>query len=174
MLSDLNEKDVSIEKIAEKALTDTKLLAELLAGITSRKETYRYNCFKVLRLISEEHPEALYPEWDLFADLLESDNAYHKYITIYLITNLVRIDRENKFEKIFDKYYRILDGEGTVASAHLAANSGKIARAKPHLQTQITGRLLNIDKIHRGKQKDLIKGHAIEAFDEYFDEAESE
>ena len=33
--------------------------------------------------------------------------------------------------------------------------------------------LLNIDEIYHGKQKELVKGYAVEAFDEYFEEAEN-
>jgi len=40
-----------------------------------------------------------------------------------------------------------------------------------YLQTKITNKLLNIDKTHRGKQTDLLKAYAIEAFNEYFEEA---
>lgn len=48
-----------------------------------------------------------------------------------------------------------------MTAGHLAATSGKIVKAKPKLQSKITNKLLNIDKIHRGKQKELIKGYAI-------------
>lgn len=84
------------------------------------------------------------------------------------------MDVEARLERIFDKLYSIPDGEGTIAAAHLARNSGKIVRAKPELRAKITQRLLNIDRTHHGKQKELIKGHAIEAFDEYFEEAENQ
>ena len=84
------------------------------------------------------------------------------------------MDDSARLEGIFDKLYSILYGEGTITAAHLARNSGKIARAKPKLRSRITERLLNIDRNHRGKQKELIKGHAIEAFDEYFEEAENQ
>ena len=40
-----------------------------------------------------------------------------------------------------------------------------------YFQTKITNKLLNIDKTHRGKQTDLMKAYAIEAFNEYFEEA---
>jgi len=43
---------------------------------------------------------------------------------------------------------------------------------KPQLEADITTKLLNIDKTHYDpERKDLIKGYAIEAFNEYFDEA---
>jgi len=158
-------------EIAQKAIKDQKLLSKLLEGILSDKDEVRYPSFKALLIISEENPELLYPKWDFFADLINSDNSYKKLIGIRLIANLTKIDKENKFEEIFEEYYSILDEDKTMTAVHLASNSGKIAKAKPKLQSMITEKLLNIDNTHKGKQKELIKAYAIEAFDEYYKEA---
>ena len=174
MLSDLSKKKLNVKNAAKKALGDKRAISELLDGILSKKETIRFNSFKVLLLLSEEHPKVLYPEWDFFADLLNTDNAYHKYIAIYILANLAVDDPKGRFEKIFNRYYSLLDDESVIPPAHVAANSPKIARAKPHLQTKITNRLLSVDKTHqRPERKDLIKGYIIEAFGQYFEEAEN-
>ena len=174
MLEDLSKKSINVEAVAKRALKDEKVLSELLQGILSKKQTIRYNCFKVLLLINEEHPEVLYPKWDFFEDLLNSDNTYLKFPAIYIIANLTRADKENRFEKIFDKYYHLLDDKSVIPAAHLAGNSGKIAKAKPKLQPKITNRLLSIDETHHDIQrKDLIKGYAIESFGEYFEQAKN-
>ena len=174
IVSELDKKDVDVASLAKRVLEDMEVLPELLDGILASKDFIRFNSFKVLLFISEEHPEVLYPRLDFFSSLLDSDNSYQQYIAIYLIASLARVDDSARLEGIFDKLYSILDGEGTITAAHLARNSGKIARAKPKLRARITERLLNIDRNHRGKQKELIKGHAIEAFDEYFEEAENQ
>ena len=171
MLPDLSQKSVSIENIAKEALKDENVLSELLNGILSKTETIRYNSFKVLLLISEEHPEVLYPKWDFFVDMLDSDNAYWKLGAVRIIANLTKVDTENKFEKIFNKYYNLLN-DSVIVAGHITANSGKIARAKPGLQTEITNQLLNIDKTNQ-KHKDLIKAGAIESFSEYFEAAQN-
>ncbi len=174
MLSDLNKKSINVKKIAKKAIEDKAVLAEFLEGILSKKEKIRFNCFKVLLLISDEHPKVLYPQWDFFADLLTSTNTYFKYIAIYIIANLARDDPKNRFEKIFNKYYNLLDDESVIPPAHVAANSPKIGRAKPHLQSKITNRLLSIDKTrHKPERKALIKSYVIEAFGELFEEAKN-
>ena len=174
IIPELDKKDVDVASLAKRVLEDMELLPDLLDGILASKDFIRFNSFKVLLFISEEHPEVLYPRWDFFSALLDSDNSYQQYIAIYLISSLARADDSARLEGIFDKLYSILDGEGTITAAHLARNSGKIARAKPKLRARITERLLNIDRNHRGKQKELIKGHAIEALDEYFEEAENQ
>jgi hypothetical protein len=119
--------------------------------------------------ISEELPELLYPLWDQFADMLDRENTHSKYIAIYLIASLTRVDTESKFEKIFDGYYNLLNDRSIIPSAHVARNSGKIVKAKPELEAKMTGKLLNIDETHHKlSHKELIKSEAIEAFDEYF------
>ena len=171
MLSELDKKNVSVESVAKEALKDKEVLSELLEGILSKKDTIRYNSFKVLLLISEKHPEVLYPKWDFFVDMIDSDNAYWKLIAVRIIANLTKADTKNKFEKIFNKIYNLFN-DSVIVAGHLAANSGKIAQAKPKLQTKITNKLLNIDKTNQ-KHKDLVKAGAIEAFDEYFEEAKN-
>jgi len=156
------------ERLARNAMKDKHLLAELLQNILSKNDDIRYPSFKALLLISEEHPEVLYPRWDYFAELLVSDNAYRKLIAVRLLANLTRVDTNNKFEDIFDTYYNLLN-DSVIVAGHLASNSGKIAKAKPELEPKITNKLLNIDKTNH-KHKELIKSGAIEAFSEYFDE----
>lgn len=171
---ELDKKDVKVASLAARVLEDTELVSELLDGILAKKDFIRFNSFKILLFISEKHPEILYPKWDFFADLLDSDNSYLQYIAIYLIANLAPADASARLEGLFERLYSILDGEGTITAAHLARNSGKIARAKPRLRPRITEKLLNIDRTHHGRQKELIKGHAIEALSEYFEEAENQ
>lgn len=178
MLPELGDKTMDIKSMAEKALRSEDVLLELLAGLKSKvntkseDETIRYNCFKVLLLISKTRSQALYPKWDYIVELLDSNNSYHKMSAIHLIANLTKADAENKFEKIFDKYYRLLDDKSIIVAIYAAGSSGQIARAKPKLETQITNKLLNIDRTHHlAGRKELIKAGAIEAFGEYFEKA---
>lgn len=169
MSLNLNEKEIDIKKVAKKARGDNKYLAELIENLISKNENVRYNSFKVLVLISEYEPKMLYPSWEFLAKLLKSKNTYHRSSSAHHIANLTVADINNKFEKIFDKYYDLLD-ESVILAAGITANSGKIAKAKPRLQTKINNRLLDIDKTKQ-KHKDLIKAGAIDSFDLYFEES---
>ena len=150
---------------------NSKKLSDALNGILSKNDKIRSNSFEVLNQISLKHPKMLYLKWDYLANLLNSSNHYQRNISIRLIANLTFVDTENKFESIFDKYFNNIDGNRTMVAGQAAFNSGIIAKAKPNLQTKITNRLLNIEKSHKGKQIDLIKAYAIEAFDKYFEES---
>jgi hypothetical protein len=155
--------------VKKEAIKDAKALSERLEALKSKDDAERYSSFEVLLRLSEEQPGSLYPQWDFLADMLDSDNAYRKLIAVRLIANLTAVDIEDRFEKIFDKYYNLLN-DSVIIAGHITANSGKIARAKPKLQAEITNRLLNIDRTIQ-KHKDLVKAGAIESFGEYFAES---
>ncbi len=158
----MDKKDADIKQLATTAQKDNELFQELMLGITSKDNTTRQNSFKALQIISEENPEFLYPQWDKFAQMLSSKNNFHKYIAIYLIADLTAVDNENKFQKLFDDYYSILAGDKAMTASHVALNSGKIILNKPELQDKIIDILLDIENIHQGKQKELIKSYVIE------------
>jgi hypothetical protein len=162
----------SLEEAMQWALVDGKALRVLLDGVVSKDDTYRYNCFKVLLQISDDHPLVLYPEWDYFVGLLNSGNSYHRSIGLQIIANLTRIDDENRFDGIFDQYFDLLDDEKVVTARYLAQSAGRIARAKPHLQARITERLLGIDGTHHTQErKDLISADIIQSFEEFFEDS---
>lgn len=168
----LNEKNMDVEGLAREAVNDKELFQELKGGVRSKDNTIRQNSFKAMQLIAEENPEFLYPEWDYFQEMLQSPNNYHKYIAIYILASLTSVDKDNKFEKIFDDYYGILAGDKAMTASHVALNSSVIALNKPDLRSRIVDILISIDEIHQGKQKELIKAYAIEALGKIYPEAE--
>jgi hypothetical protein len=168
MSLDLRKKDADVKSIAKKALEDHDLLSELVENLKSQEETVRYNSYKVLLQITEKKPEVLYSSWDFLEDMLDAKNTYWRSSSTRLLGNLTTVDTKKRFEKIFDKYYDLLN-DSVIIAASITANSGKIAKAKPKLQSKITNKLLSIDKTGQ-KHKDLIKAGAIESFDEYFEE----
>jgi hypothetical protein len=162
----------SLEEALQLAISDEGVLKEILAGVVSKDEAFRYNCFKVLRQISEDHPLILYPEWDYFIALLGSSNAYHRSIAVQILANLTPVDAQRRFEAIFDRHFGFLDDEKIIVTRSLVLSSGTIARAKPSLQARIVEKLLGIDETHH-KHKDLIKADAIQSFDEFFEEIDN-
>jgi hypothetical protein len=170
MQYDFDNKNINIESTAQKAITDEKLLGELIENLKSKKDTIRENSFNTLLFMSENHPEVLYPRWDYFAGMIDSDNAFWKHMAVRLIANITKVDIQDKFDIILNKYFDLLN-DSVIVAGHVTANSGKIAKAKPQLQTKITNKLLNIDRTTQ-KHKDLIKAGAIKSFDEYFEESQ--
>ncbi len=157
-----------LNNFVEKAIIDDKFLVKLLNGILSNKDNKREKNFKILLKISKTHPKILYSKWNFLSDLLTSDNHFHRYMSINLLANLASVDIENKFKDTFKSYFGNLESDRTMVAGQTALNSGKIAKEITSLRPGITKLLLNIDKVHRGKQIELLKGYAIEAFNEYY------
>lgn len=167
------EKDPDLEQAVQLALADAGARREILEGIVSKEETFRYNCFKVLHRVSEDQPLVLYPRWDYFVGLLDSSNSYHRSIALRILANLTRADSEGRFERIFDRYFDLLDDESVVTARYLAQDAGRIVRAKPHLRARIVDRLLAVDKTHHPQsRKDLIKADIIQSFEEFFEDSD--
>jgi len=83
----------------------------VLKGISSSKATVRYGCAKVLMDLSEKCPEKLYPHIGDFILLLGSEYRILTWNAMAIIANLTRVDRDRKFDAIFDQYYGFLNNE---------------------------------------------------------------
>ncbi len=171
-MPNLNEKNIDVEGLGQEAVNDKDIFQELKEGVLSKDNTIRQNSFKAMQVIAEENPEFLYSEWNYFHEMLLSPNNYHKYIAIYILASLTSVDKDNKFEAIFDDYYGILAGDKAMTASHVALNSSVIALNKPDLRSRIVDILMSIDEIHQGRQKELIKAYAIEALGKIYPEAE--
>ncbi len=169
------EMDEMAKSIANEVLAGKKNLTDVMNQVNIENSEVVYNSnANAIRLLSESKPEMVYPKWDFFVEMLRSDNNYFKMNALYTIANLTKVDVENKFQKIFEEYYNLLDCDSLMIANHLAGVSGTIANAKPLLREKITEHLMKIDKTHFDQQRrDLIKGYAIQAFDEYFEVADS-
>jgi hypothetical protein len=170
----LADKSMTKEELFQKVKHDFGLLPEVLKGISSSKAAIRYGCAKVLTDLSEEHPEKLYSYIDSFIDLLDSKYRILTWNAMAIIANLAKVDKDKKFDAIFDKYYSFLNDEYMVTVANVVGHSGKIALAKPHLIQKITSELLKVENIpttpHLTEEcKRVIVEKAIESFDMFYD-----
>jgi hypothetical protein len=165
---------LKIESLARQAEKDKIFLSQVIKGLTSEKPQIKYQSGKTLISLSQENPRVLYPKWDYFTELLNNENTFMKSIGIMIISNLTRVDTKNKFNKIFEKFYKLLNDQSMITAANLAGYSGMIGQTKPELQTKITNRLLSIDKTHHSTEcKNIIKGKAILSLGEYFEKAKN-
>jgi hypothetical protein len=102
----LNEKKGEhLYQVIEFVMTDSETLNEVLLGLKSKNEIFRYNCYKVIFQVSKMHSQTLTPNWDYFFDLLESSNSYHRMAAINIISYLTFMDTRKKFDLVFDQYF---------------------------------------------------------------------
>ena len=108
-----------------------------------------------------------------FIGMLDHKNNIIKWNIMDIIANLTRVDRENKFENIFDKYFELLNDDTMITLGHVVDNSSVIANAKPHLAEKITKKLLKLEKMKTKPKvthecKNILYGKAIITFDKYY------
>jgi hypothetical protein len=178
LLQKLANKSITKEELLQKVKQNFNMLPEVLNGIYSSKATIRYGCAKVLMDLSEEQPEKLYLYMDSFISLLDSKHRILTWNAMAIIANLTKVDKNKKFDAIFDKYYRFLNDEYMVTVANVVGNSRKIALAKPYLIQKITDELLKIENLsttpHLTEEcKRVIAEKAVRSFDLFFDRIEA-
>ena len=116
------------------------------------------------------------PYFDKIVFLLESDNNILKWGAIIILSNLASVDTENKFEKIFKKYFAPIKGKQMITASNIVKNAWKIALAKPFLVERITREILKAERTEYENKGELspecnriVCGHAIDSFSRYYE-----
>jgi len=174
ILQKLERKEKKPEELVDFVVKDPKLFAMVFTGTAKPKANVKYGSTKILRIISEKNPKILYPHMDFFIELMDNENQILKWNALDIIANLLEVDKNKKFEEIFDRYYAFITDEEMITAGHVVDNSGKIALAKPHLRYKITKHLLTVETTPRNQEcKNILLGKAILSFHKYFDSAEN-
>jgi len=177
LLQRLEDRSMTKEDLLQKVKKNADILPDVLVGVSSSKPAIRYGCAKLLMDLSEERPEKLYPHMDFFIGLLNSKYRIITWNAIAVIANLARIDKEKKFDSIFDRYYSFLNDAYMVTVANIVSHSGKIALAKPYLIPRITKELLKVENLSTNPHlteecKRVIAEKTIKFFGLFFDKVE--
>jgi hypothetical protein len=175
LLQEIGQKETDKERIADKVIKNPELLLEVFQGLNADKARIKYGSEKVLRLISERKPEILYPHFDFFVSLLDSDNNFLKWGAIITIANLTTVDSEDKFEAIFDKYFAPIPGPELIPDGNVIENAAKIALAKPELTDRIVKEILKVEKAKYQTEecRNVALGHAINSFSQFLTRLET-
>lgn len=155
---------------------DPKLLTALLEIVRSERSAVRYGCTKVLRILSEQQPDIIYPYFDNVASWLQDSNSFVKWDAILILANLAAVDTLNRFDGIYEEYFGLIRNSKMVTAANVAGNAWKIVQAVPAWESDITQRLLEVPQIvylHHGEPSPecnrVMCGHVLDCFNHYFD-----
>ncbi len=155
--------------VAQVSTRNPDLVRALISGVDHPEEMTRRNSALALLNVAENQPEILYPYWNHFAALLQSLDSGKRAFSLQIIAALTIVDDQYRFEEIFHRYFRLLDDPDVTIACYTAWCAGEIARHTPHLELQITRRLLTIDQTHHSKpHKELIKAEIIKSFRRYY------
>jgi len=163
------------EAIAEEIAGDPAQIEEVIEGLNSKKASIKFGCGKVLRILSEKNPKALYPHIGTFIKLLDSDNNIMKWEGIHVIGNLARVDKDKKIDVILNKYLKPIDGPVMITAANVIGGAARIAAAKPYLAERIAKALLKVEHAEYATDecRNVALGHTLDAFELFFDEIKS-
>jgi hypothetical protein len=175
-IKDLVKQAKGIDTLINLTAANSDHVEILIDIINTDKSNIKFKCEKILRHISEKKPFLVYPYFDFFVDLLKSDNNFLKWGAIITISNLVSVDEENKFEKIFKQYYAPISGPTMITASNIINSSAKITQVKLNLIDKIVKEMLKVETanyINKGKLspecKNIVIGHVIDSFDKFFD-----
>jgi hypothetical protein len=171
LLVELKKKQDNVEFIVDLVQQDLSHIRDVIYGISSEEARVRFKSVKVLRTLSKNKPKTLYPYFPLFEKLLDSDNNIIRWNAIDIIANLTEVDSASKFEKIFDRYYNLLNKGNLITAGHIVDNSGRIANTKPNLRKQITNHLLSIEQVPLPTEecRSILSGKVVQSFGQYID-----
>ncbi|MBN1592852.1 MAG: hypothetical protein JW941_06345 [Candidatus Coatesbacteria bacterium] len=165
-----------LEQLVDHIIDNPGEIKVLVNAIETLKGNLRYAAEKLIRLTSEREPALLYPHFDFFVSLLDSENSFLKWGAIITLSNLASVDEEDKFSRIFDKYYSYVRGPNVVSASNVVGNSWKIALAKPELSDAIVEKVLALETaefVHKDEPspecRRVVAGNAIESFGKFFD-----
>ena len=156
--------------LAKNTIRQPARLPEVFEGLNAEKARIKYGCLKLLRLISEQRPELLYPHIGRFFELLGSENNIFKWGAIIIIGNLACVDAERKIDAQVDRYLKPIRGSVMITAANVIGGAGKIAQAKPYLAEKIARAVLRVEsaKYQTTECRNVVIGHAIKSLDLFF------
>lgn len=169
-IAKIARKDSDKDAIAGRVATSATAITEVLDGLSAAKADEKYGCAKVLALISEAKPHALYSKFDHFVKLLGGENKILHWQALGIIANLASIDSRGKVDKILDAYFDPIGGPVMITAANVINGASAIAQAKPHLTKTVVNELLRVEKAKykTAECRKIALGHAIEALDSIF------
>lgn len=172
MIKKIADKNVNIHDFVKAALNDENTRVEVINQLLNNKNIMvYYHCYNIISKASEEKPELFYKYWNDFAYLLDHKNSYHRDIGLTIIANLTKVDEDNLFSSIFDKYTEHFNDDKFMTAQCFVQNMKKILKNKDEYAGEIIEVLLDIDKRcnYSEKLKELLKSDIIEVLDEAYE-----
>ncbi|MBN1370225.1 MAG: hypothetical protein JW954_08335 [Dehalococcoidaceae bacterium] len=158
----------AIDEIMQQVSSDPGYIQSLIMMLGD-KGAAKFAAAKKLQLISRAQPSLLYPNFEVFAKLLDSTSSILLWNGIIILSYLVSVDTDKRFDNIFEKYYGLLWSGKLITAANILASSGRIARCRPDLAQRITDELLKVSDIPlpTSECREVARGHVLSSLAEY-------
>lgn len=168
-------------ELITEAIEDTSIINVLFEIALTEPSSIKYTCTKIIRRVSEQKPELIYPYFDEIAGWLHHKNSFIKWDGILTLSNLAAVDHEDKFTGIYQDYFALIWDPQMITAANVIGNAWKIVIAKPELESDITRRLIevpHITYINKGAPSPecncIVCGQVLECFEHYFEKSSNQ
>lgn len=94
------------QPFVQTAIDDRKVREKLVENVVDGQNHINeyFNSYLIIKEVAIKNPELIYDEWERIWALHTHKNSYHRWIAHDLITQLLVIDHEDKFEAIKQEY----------------------------------------------------------------------
>jgi len=65
-----------LDQVVQLAILEPQVHQELLAGLVSKEDTYRYKCLEAVLRLAAARPDLVYPDWDRFPPCSEAQSRF--------------------------------------------------------------------------------------------------
>jgi hypothetical protein len=170
IIARISQPGANHERLAEQVLEHPAWVPAVFAGLQADQARIKFGCAKVLRLVSERQPELLYPHFDVFVRLLDHENKILQWEASFVLSHLARVDREDKFPAIFDRYFSPIPGPVMITAANVIGGAARIALARPRWADRIAREVLKVSRARyqTAECRNVAIGHAIHSLAEFF------
>lgn len=145
-----------------------------LKGLSSENPRIKYGAAKRLLATAKDDPARLYPEFDLFVELLDGNNRILRWIAIDIIGHLARVDGKKRVDGQLERLIGFLRGGELITANHAISALAAIAQARPEHRERIVGELLKVEGygFATGECRNIAIGKVILALDTLFGQVE--
>ncbi len=159
------------QQAAQSIIREPRLLPQVFLGLEADRARVRFGCAGALLILSEREPGLLYPHLDRLVELTTSPNSILQWTAFRAIANLAGVDAKGRIVKLLDRYFAPIPGPAMITAATVIAGGARIARAKPRQADRIAREILVVERARyqTAECRNVGIGHAIEAFDTFFD-----
>lgn len=141
----------------------------LVEGLANSNAQQAYACLQQLQKESELS-SLVYPYFDLFANMLSSDNSYIRTRGLILIAYNAKWDTEYKIDEIIDTYLKHITDDKPITARRCIKVLPLVAKHKPDLKQDI------VNALHRanlGKYKTSMLPLIVKDIQKALDEIKS-
>ena len=139
------------------------MFSEIAEGLKAEKPRVKYGCAKALCILSEQRPDLLYPHFNFFVRLLDHENKIMQWDAAFVLSQLARVDDDDKFAAIVARYFAPITGPVMITAANAIQGGARVAQAKPHLADRVAGEILKVAtaRYQTPECRNVAIGHAI-------------